>query len=47
MRMLSDDGAFNPAAVDKISKSLVELHLLEQEPPRNEMFTDRFVPVKP
>ena len=47
MRMLSDDGAFSPAAVEKISKSLVELHLLEQEPPRNEMFTDRFVPVKP
>ncbi len=47
LRMLSDDGAFNPAAIDKISKSLVELGLVEQEPPRSLMFTDRFVPVKP
>jgi NitT/TauT family transport system substrate-binding protein len=46
-QMLSDDGAWNPKAIDKISSSLVELGILEKEPPRNTLYTDQFVPVKP
>jgi ABC-type nitrate/sulfonate/bicarbonate transport system substrate-binding protein len=45
--MLSDDGSWNPKAIDKISSSLVELGILEKEPPRNTLYTDKFVPVKP
>ena len=45
--MLSDDGVWNPKAIDKISSSLVELGILEKEPSRDMLFTDRFVPVKP
>jgi NitT/TauT family transport system substrate-binding protein len=46
-KMLSDDGAFNPAALDKISKSFVELGILSAEPDRKLMYVDTFVPVKP
>lgn len=46
-RMLSDDGTWNPKAIDKISSSLVELGILDKEPPRNKLYTDKFVPVKP
>ncbi|HEV2570553.1 MAG TPA: ABC transporter substrate-binding protein [Beijerinckiaceae bacterium] len=45
--MLSDDGRWNPKAIDKISSSLVELGILEKEPPRDKLYTDRFVPVTP
>ncbi len=46
-KMLSDDGVFNPAALDKISKSFVELGILAEEPDRKSMFVDTFTPVKP
>ncbi len=46
-KMLSEDGVFNPAALDKISKSFVELGILQAEPERKLMYVDRFVPVRP
>ena len=46
-KMLSDDGVFNPRALDVLSKSFVELGILEKEPDRKLMYIDRFVPVAP
>ena len=46
-KMLSDDGVFNPRALDVLSKSFVELGILEKEPDRKLMYLDRFVPVAP
>jgi NitT/TauT family transport system substrate-binding protein len=46
MRMLSDDGAFDPAAVEAVRRSLVELGIVETMPEAKAMYTDRFVPVK-
>jgi NitT/TauT family transport system substrate-binding protein len=46
MRMLSDDGAFDPAAVEVIRHSLVDLGIVETMPEAKSMYTDRFVPVK-
>jgi hypothetical protein len=45
--MLSDDGAWNQAAITKVSSSLVELGIVEKEPPRNMLYNDKFVPVQP
>lgn len=46
MPMMSDDGAFNPAAVEMLKKSFVELGILDKEPDSKSMFTTDFVPVK-
>lgn len=46
MRMLSDDGAFDPAAVEVIRHSLVDLGIVDKMPEAKDMYTDRFVPVK-
>lgn len=46
MGMMSDDGAFDPAAVKLVAKSLVDLGILDHEPSPKEMYTDQFVPVK-
>ena len=46
MKMLSDDGAFDPAAVALIQKSLVDLKILPTEPPVSQMYDGSFVPVK-
>ncbi|MDB5572015.1 MAG: ABC-type nitrate/sulfonate/bicarbonate transport system, substrate-binding protein [Hyphomicrobiales bacterium] len=46
-KMLSDDGAWNQAAITKVSSSLVELGIVEKEPPRNMLYNDKFVPVQP
>jgi NitT/TauT family transport system substrate-binding protein len=46
MRMLSDDGAFDPAAVEAIRHSLVDLGIVETMPEARSMYSDRFVPVK-
>jgi ABC-type nitrate/sulfonate/bicarbonate transport system substrate-binding protein len=46
MAMLSDDGRFNPKAIETIRRSLVELKILPTEPDPKVMYTDRFVPVK-
>jgi NitT/TauT family transport system substrate-binding protein len=46
MRMLSSDGAFDPAAIELIRHSLVDLGIVETMPEAKSMYTDRFVPVK-
>ena len=46
MSMMSDDGAFNPAAVAVLKKSFVELGILPQEPDSKVLFTTDFVPVR-
>jgi ABC-type nitrate/sulfonate/bicarbonate transport system substrate-binding protein len=44
--MMSSDGAFDPAAVEVLRKSFVELGILSQEPDPRVLFTTEFVPVK-
>ena len=44
--MLSDDGRFDPQAIEVLKKSFVELGLLDAEPKDDEMLTKQFVPVK-
>jgi NitT/TauT family transport system substrate-binding protein len=46
MRMMSDDGVFNPAAIDVIRKSLPQLGLLPTVPDAKALYNDSFVPVK-
>ncbi len=47
MKMMSDDGAFSPAAMDVIRHSLVELGILDKLPDAKSLYSDQFVPVKP
>lgn len=44
--MMSNDGAFNPAAIETIRRSLPQLGILDTEPDAKALYTDRFVPVK-
>ena len=46
LRLMSTDGAFNPAAIEVIRKSLPQLGLLETVPDAASLFTGEFVPVK-
>ncbi len=46
LKLMSSDGAFNPAAIDVIRKSFPELGLLERVPDAAELFSGAFVPVK-
>ena len=46
MGMMSDDGSFDPDAIDVLKKSYVELGILDYEPEISELYTDRFIPVK-
>jgi len=46
MAMMSDDGAFNPAAIETIRRSLQQLGILDSEPDAKALYDDRFVPVK-
>ncbi len=47
LRMLSDDGVFNPAAIEVIRRSLPELGLLEAMPEASALYTSEFVPARP
>jgi NitT/TauT family transport system substrate-binding protein len=46
MRMMSDDGAFNPAAIEVIRNSLPQLGLLPSVPDAKALYDGSFVPVK-
>lgn len=46
MPMFSDDGRFNPKALDTLVKSYVELKLLAQAPDPNSLCTEEFLPSK-
>jgi NitT/TauT family transport system substrate-binding protein len=45
--MFEDDGHFDPAAVEVIKDSFVGMGILDHKPPNEELFTTKFVPVKP
>jgi hypothetical protein len=42
----SNDGAFDPAAIDVIRRSLKELGILPAVPEAKSIYNDRFVPVR-
>jgi NitT/TauT family transport system substrate-binding protein len=46
MPMFSDDGRFNPKAMDTLAKSWVELKILPQEPDLKTLYTEAFLPAK-
>src|SRR6516165_1419931 len=41
--MMQDNGRFDPEAIKVIKSSLVDMHILEQEPTDAQMFTTKFV----
>jgi NitT/TauT family transport system substrate-binding protein len=45
--MLLDDGSFDPAAIEVIKDSFIEMGQLTQRPTTDQLLTTRFVPVKP
>jgi len=45
--MFSEDGRFDPAAVEALKDSFVAMGTLETKPRDDQLFTDRFLPVKP
>jgi ABC-type nitrate/sulfonate/bicarbonate transport system substrate-binding protein len=45
--MLINDGKFDPAAVEVIKESLIGMKLLDTKPTDDQLFTTKFVPVKP
>ncbi len=45
--MLSDDGQFDPKAMDVLKDSFIDMGILPGRPNDNQLFTAQFVPVKP
>jgi ABC-type nitrate/sulfonate/bicarbonate transport system substrate-binding protein len=45
--MLEDDGHFDPEAVEVIKESLVGMKMLDSKPADDQLFTTKFLPVKP
>jgi NitT/TauT family transport system substrate-binding protein len=45
--MLLDDGRFDPQAVEVLKSSFVEMGTLDKKPGDDQLFTTRFLPVKP
>jgi hypothetical protein len=46
VKALSDDGAFDPKAVDVIRNTLPGFGVLDSVPAAKDLYTDKFVPVK-
>lgn len=46
MPMFSDDGKFDPKALAVLSRSYVELHVLDKEPDMTTLFTEAYLPKK-
>jgi hypothetical protein len=44
MPMFSDDGRFNPKALDTLAKSYVDLKVLPQAPDPKTLYTEAFLP---
>ena len=44
MPMFSDDGRFDPKALDTLAKSFVELKVLPAEPDMSKLYTEAFLP---
>jgi ABC-type nitrate/sulfonate/bicarbonate transport system substrate-binding protein len=47
MPALSNDGTFDPRAVQVLKQSFVEMGILKSVPPDSELFTTQFIPVSP
>jgi hypothetical protein len=47
MPMFSDDGKFNPKALDTLRRSYVEMGLLPTEPDMSKLYTEKFLPSSP
>jgi NitT/TauT family transport system substrate-binding protein len=47
LSMLSNDGSFDPEAIDVLKDSFVDMGILDAKPKNEQMFTTKFVPVKP
>jgi NitT/TauT family transport system substrate-binding protein len=45
--MLETDGHFDPAAVEVLKESFVGMHILDSKPADDQLFTTKFLPVKP
>jgi NitT/TauT family transport system substrate-binding protein len=45
--ILIDDGHFDPKAIEIIKDSFIDMGILDQKPSNDQLFTTRFVPVKP
>ena len=45
--MLETDGHFDPAAVEVLKESWLELGMLNKKPSDDQLFTTKFLPVKP
>jgi ABC-type nitrate/sulfonate/bicarbonate transport system substrate-binding protein len=45
--MFNDDGHFDPLAVETLKKSFVDMGTLSETPRDDQLFTTKFVPVKP
>lgn len=45
--MLEDDGHFDPEAIDVLKESFVGMGILSDKPADDQLFTTRFLPVKP
>jgi NitT/TauT family transport system substrate-binding protein len=45
--MMSDDGAFDPEAIEVLKTSYVEMGALDKKPATDQLLTSQFVPVKP
>jgi NitT/TauT family transport system substrate-binding protein len=43
----STDGTFDPAAVDVLKQSFIDMNMLKGKPADDQMFTTQFLPVKP
>ena len=46
MPMFSDDGRFDPAAMDVLRRSWIDLGTLKTVPPDSALFTEQFLTVK-
>lgn len=44
--VMSNDGSFDPAALDVIRRSLKELGIMDRIPAATELYTDKFIPVQ-
>ncbi len=45
--MLSTDGTFDPKAIEVLKESYVEMGILDKKPSNDQLFTTKFLPVKP
>jgi hypothetical protein len=45
--MMSEDGAFDPQAIEVLKDTYVEMGMLPEKPATEQLLTTQFVPVRP